>query len=571
MGRGWTFEDSAAPPRRVMMAAGLAALALVTAGACWLRIRGIDGAPLYMDNLHPPVRAVDILRGRMLPWRGEALGFHFGLLQTWLMVPLAAAASSLRQVWLANAVLHGLGTIPMGLAGQRIGGWGAGLAAAVLYACWPILVDHPVIGAWTYQAPLFVALAAWAAAHALERPSRLALFGLAAALAVALHMHPYALAPVLGGAVLLPRLVRLHGWGPLAGAAGVALLLLAPMLVDNAQSVVFGDRHDSDFELIEAAPEIGNLRLLRESVFEAGAGWPDAVAAGAMLGLPLALLALAALPARRRWEESGSWFTLWAVASYPVAAVIACILHYMRPSHGGPLLPLHALAVAWAPFAVAAAVAERRQWTERWRAQAVAGMAVVPLLGAAVLPGLAEPPYEPNLHRMAVLDPAAAAIHDHAAGEVFTLGVVNDAERTSGTEIAGWHADLWLRGARCAEFPVDVRNAPDTPTAYLAVSVTHEMWESWPGGEVIFSADTGHDTELRVLAFPDSDRAITWLGGVCVLQDRWPDIRISDPERSLGGLAVAQSPESGPLPVLAAFCAELEPVAEPDLSATLPP
>ncbi len=571
MGRGWTFEESAAPPRRAVAATGLAALAAVTALACWLRLRGVDGAPLYMDNLHPPLRAVDILRGRILPWRGEALGFHFGLLQTWIMVPLAAIAGSLRHVWLANAVLHGLGTIPMGLAGQRIGGWGAGLAAAVLYACWPILVDHPVIGAWTYHAPLFVALAAWAAAHALERPSRIALLGMAAALAVALHMHPYAMAAVLGGAVLLPRLVRVHGWRAIGGAVLLAGVLLTPMIVDNAQSVVLGDRHDSDFAIVEAAPEIGNARLLRESVLQVTTGWPDAVVVGVLAGLPPTLLVLLALPARRRWEESGSWFVLWAVASYPVVAAIACVLHYMRPSHAGPLLPLHALALAWAPFAVAAGLAERRQWTDRWRAQAAAGVVVVPALLAVSLPLLSRPPYEPNLHRMAVFDPAAAAIHEHAAGRVLTIGVIHDAERTASTEIAGWHADLWLRGARCAESADEVRNEPTMPLAYVAASVTHEMWATWgAGGEVIFEADTGHDTELRVVAFDDSAAATAWLAGACGLRDRWPSLMISDPERSLGEIRVKQSPESGPLPVLEAFCAEQLPEVAPEPSATLP-
>ncbi len=565
MGASWRGPDG---DRRARAVLGWLILAAITAAALYLRLRDIGGTFLYMDNVHPPLRAVAVVRGELLPWRGEAVGFHFGMLQTWILVPLAAVAGSLSQLWVGSAVIHGLGAVPAGLAGRKLGGWPAGLVAALLYATWPMLVQHPQVGAWTYHAPVFTAIAAWAAAHALAGPSRVALLGLAAALAVAVHMHPFALAPALGVGVLTPRLLRVHGRSAVIQAVVLAALILAPMIVDNAQSV-FGESGEESVDVILQDAAVSHARLLQESVLAAGSGWPAWLSRMVLLGLLLVPVVVLLQPARDRRDDPGPGMALWTASSYVAVAAIALILNYMRPSHAAPIFPLHGVALAWALLAVPAALARRITLTGG--ATALRWVLAGGLALAISLPWLDAPSEarRDQLSHLAVMDQVNATIAARAGDAPLVLGLIADAAVASNGEPSAYHADLWLRGAACPRTHREVLNTSPPPTAYVAATLTPAAWAAWQGTpQPILEAPSGAGAQLRVLPFDDIDAATSWMVAGCPLLDTWPGIGFGDAERTLGGLRTDREEGDKVTGEFQALCAARAGAAAPPAPAT---
>lgn len=568
MGTSWEGHGSR---RRIRAALGWVILAGITAAGLYLRTRDLWSSWLYMDNTHPPLRAIAVVRGELLPWRGEAVGFHFGMLQTWILVPLAAIARDLPQIWFGSAVLHSLGTVPAGLAGRRLGGWSVGLLAALLFATWPILVQHPQVGAWTYHAPLFTALAAWAAAHALRGPSRVALLGLAASLAVAVHMHPFALAPALGAWVLTPRLTRLHGARAMVQALTLAALILAPMIVDNGQSV-FGETGDESVRVILQDASVGHARLLRESVLAAGAGWPPWLSMLVLSGLLLVPVAVLLTPRRERPSDPGTAFALWTLVSYALVAIIAVVLHYMRPSHAAPLFPLHGVTLAWVVLAIPERLAKRARpatHADRLRASIAGGMALaigVPWFAPASAPRGDELPH------LATLDTVNTVVADHAGDAPFVLALVADNSAACNADPDVYQSDLWLRGATCARTRKEVLNTSPAPIAYVVAALRPETWAAWEGTpDSILRRPSGEGGRLQILPFDDIEAATTWLATGCPLRDTWPEIDIGDAERTLGGLRTVRARGDRVTGEYQAFCVARVSEAAPPVPATVQP
>ncbi len=63
-------SSSVQPWPRLALGLGLLGLVVLTALGLWARLAGLDQARMVMDALHPFLRALAILRGDDLPWRG---------------------------------------------------------------------------------------------------------------------------------------------------------------------------------------------------------------------------------------------------------------------------------------------------------------------------------------------------------------------------------------------------------------------------------------------------------------------------------------------------------------------
>ncbi len=509
-----------------------ASVVLLLVFACWVRIQGLPSLFFSMDASHPISRAVDILQGTTFPWRGEAVCFHFGALQTWILVPILALSRRMEDAMVLNAVFHALGVVPMAVAGRRVGGRMTAVLAAAVYACWPLLVLHPCRGAWTYHAPLFLACAAMAAALALEGRSRVHVVVMAAAMACAIHFHPYALAPVAAAVVLVPRLARLHGWKTLVVGAVVGAAILAPMVVDNAQTM-FGDRPNEGCSLVPPTPG-PLLGLLLQSVLRVGIGWPVWAEVLVLLALPCGAAVLAA---RRAPLDPGGLVVLWALLGYAVVAIMAKILSYMAAYHAAVLVPVHALALAWLATRLFPAPAE--PGVGRWAARAVPLLVAALLLAGAVRASsdaLVNP--RPGTGSMAVVAQVGEVIHQHRGAAATSVVLVSDAAVVSMGEVLIYNADLWLRGDRAPEPPPDERFASP---AYAVVTLRDETWQAWgDADERLLTLSPRDGITLAVLAYTDHKEALAGVRRMCGLLDAWPDLEISDLSRSLGGLALEE-------------------------------
>jgi len=515
------------------------ALAAVTGMGCWLRLRTVEPAFLTQDGLHPSLRAIDILRREILPWRGEAVGFHFGMLQAWTMVPLTAVAGSLRQVWLINAVIHGLGAVAICMAGRRLHSWGVGLVAAYVYGTWPILVYHPQGGAWTYHAPVFVALGLWAATVALKRPSRWATWGLVAALAAAIHMHPFALSVGVAGLLLGPRLMRVQGLRRVIEALVVAAIVLSPMVIDNIQTIFFNYPAATQVDLVEGDFRI-DWALLLQTLVSLETGWPRGYFVLLYAGLVAGMVATHPRWWALRKADDGGLLVYWAVLSYVLLLALAAVLHYVRPSHAGPIAPLHALALVWACAFLLESIAVR---VPRWAR--TAGSAVTALLGFLLLgamlvaaagstrptEGVIEsPPEETSLAHLSVLDRIGETIHRDAGDRLFVLYQLVDREAFHDAQLTALHGDLFLRGADGIHRASAMRRAESPQLTYVVVSVTSAMLRAWEGvPEPLFAEPAGAGRTIAVYRFGDMPDALSWLDAGCEHLLVWPDVEMQDP------------------------------------------
>ena len=513
------------------------ALAVLTGLGCWLRLRIVEPACLTQDGLHPTVRAISILRLEHFPLRGEAVGFHFGMLQPWIMVPLVAVAGSLRQVWLFNALIHGLGAVPVGLAGRRIHGWPVGLIAAFFYGTWPILVYHPQSGAWTYQAPVMVACAAWMAAIALSRPSRAALFGLASALAVAVHWHPYALAAAIPAAVLIPRLVQMQGWRRVIEATTVGVLILAPMVIDNLQSLFFLPPGQITADLI--ARNEDRLWLTRGVINGLATGWPENARfllwAGPVVGV--------AATGLRWWQASrldrGGLLVCWLVAGYAVLLSLGWVLGHIRCTHAGPMLPLHALILGWVAVVVLEAALGRLSRVARVVVLGAVAVAVVPVaavlwmsVAATTVPtnsGMDSPPLERGPAHLSVIDTIGRGIHEEADRGPFVLYVLIDLDVFADAPMTVYHGDLYLRGVEVLHV-AEALDLDDTdPPAFVVTALDARMQDAWRGDATPFLTHRSYPSRsLSVYSFDHLSEAHAWLYLGCEQLQAHPRVEIQD-------------------------------------------
>ena len=544
----------------------------IAALSCWLRIRLLDASPLTMDAYHPWQRALAILEGQSLPWRGEGSGFHYGALQAWLVVPMLAAAGGLQGALTLNAALHGLGAVPIGLAGRRLGGVGVGWVAAVLYASWPILVLHPQAGFYTYQVPVFIALACWAASRALRVPGWGAVVGLAAALACAVSLHPFALAAVAGAVVLLPGLIRVQGLRRLVPALLVGLAILAPVIVDNAILRFAEPVAAAEYDLIQET-EADLRTLLQFGLLEIAQGWPPWMVSLCRLSPLLALLAIPALPATTRWTHPGPTLVLWTLASYAAYVALCDLLNYTQPYHAAAVIPIHALAIPWA-----AATILRAAW--RWLAQlawtvervAASGRiaAGVCWAGAAVLLALAlraeltvtrVPAGLGQIHLGTIVE-LTRAIREDAGGVRPALALVVDTDRCQPGQILAYHAEQTLRGDAPVDSPASL--APyERARAYVIAELDPSLFEAWGTEQVgppMVERTTDDGMLLRLLRFSSIEGATRWLARGCPLRETTPGLEVSELRRSLGGLPgwTAEASDPGFTGQYTLFCAHVE-------------
>lgn len=522
--------------------AGWAGLVLLTAVGGWLRLARLDTIPLHFDALHPFYEALRIAHGVELPWRGTGSGFRFGVLQSWISVPLVLLGSSLRQVLGLNAALHALGAVPLGLAGRAAGGWTGGLVAAGLYGAWPILVAHPHHGAYTYQAPVAVAAAVWCAARALGTGPARSTLGLALALALAVHLHPYALAPALGSLVLWPWLARRHGWRWLAGSALAGLGVLAPLIADNV--LLFRQRiaHQGSISLVQDAAMAARepLAVLRDAALQGGAGWPREAVLAVMLA-PAAALALGVLV--RPGSPAGP-LVLWTAASLGVFGGLSAALGYAQPYHLAVVLPLGFVTVGWALGWPARALGGRRPRAGRalGTALALAALAGGGLAAWRTWDTVQRAPALSQRH-LGTVEALTDVLLADAAGRPRTLALVAESSVVTVGDNVAWHLEQWQRGEPDEVFPAAPGFDEAWPRAYVVAELSPAAWAAWPpAGQVLLTRTTRDDTLLRLLVFDDLRVAAGWMRQACALRASGLDIRVAPPREALGGVAGTDGP-----------------------------
>ncbi len=495
-----------------------------------LRLLPLDGALLDGDAFHVWDRARAVLDGGPLPWRGEGEGFHYGAAQVVLALPLLALASGLRGAVTGVAVLHALGAIPLGLAGRRTGGAPLGLLAAALYATWPMLAAHPAAGSHTYLAPPLVALAAWSATATLAgaRAWAAALTGLALALAVA--MHPYALAPAVGSLALLPWIVRRRGWRVAAWGAISFAIAAAPMVVDNAL-LRFGEpERAATYALVGD----GGLRdWWTTGPLEACWGWPRPLALIALATPPAALAALVFLPGVRRAPGPGPALAVWSLASLALLLGGGLALRYLRPYHLGAVAPLLTLGPVWALTAAGAQLARGRPRLRigGWCLTAAALLLALPATIAAVRP----PAAMGQLH-LATIERVADAIRLDADGAEVALALLADTGVAAHGQIGAYETQLVMGGTPVAGGVDAPAHARRLASAYLIVELSPAVWAAWGIHGDVLLEQGGEGGVLRVLGFRDAATAERWLALGCPLLADHPGLRLSRLRHSLGGM-----------------------------------
>jgi hypothetical protein len=521
---------------------GWAALTALVVGGTWLRLARLDTIPLHFDALHPIYEALRIAQGVELPWRGTGSGFRFGVLQAWLTVPLVMLGTSLRQVLGLNALLHGLGALPLGLSGRAIGGWSCGLIAAALYGAWPILVAHPHHGGYTYQAPILVALAAWLATRALtgERPR--AVIGLSITLAAAVHMHPYALAPALGALALWPSLVRRYRWRTVGAGTFAGLAVLAPMILDNA--LLFRDRfaHEAGVSLVQDAAMAARnpFDVLWDAAQQGGAGWPREAVLAVLLIPVVALLTVGVVRAR---SPAGP-MALWTACSALTWIGLGAGLGYAQPYHLAVVLPLGFCLVGWLIGEPLHQIGLRLPRLGRGLALA-AGLAVLAGAAAALSRTLETVYLRPALSQrhLGMVETVTDALIADAAGRPRTLALVAESSVVTVGDNVAWHMEQWFRGEPNERFPSQPGFNLDWPRAYVVAELRPETWAHWPtSGTVLLERTTRGDTLLKLVVFEDLTVAAGWMRQLCELRNSGLDIRVAPPREALGGVPGTDGP-----------------------------
>lgn len=322
------------------------ALAAVLALALVLRASSPGAGWFGVDQARDLAWARAIADGTRFPWTGPPMRNRIDLSAFYYYFwSLPALVSQEAPAFYTYAALLGaLAVAAVFRLGAALGGWRAGLVAALLLATSPhAVLDSRV--AWAPAAlPLATAVFLLAAKRLVERPTtrRAATVALVAALATQLHLSAFPLCAVAGG-LLLARWRGVGVRGILA-AALVGALPFVPMLVGFVPraTVLAGELvrsraatpiAASDLEQTRraaGAPAIGDLRerfarrlleiaAVRERALEGlspsaleRAWWTTALIGAQRFMLPLEGLAVALLWLRSRYNRHG-----------PMAAVIA--------------------------------------------------------------------------------------------------------------------------------------------------------------------------------------------------------------------------------------------------------
>ncbi len=591
-------SSSVQPWPRLALGLGLLGLVVLTALGLWARLAGLDQARMVMDALHPFLRALAILRGDDLPWRGAGGDFRFGAGQTWSMVPVVAAAWDLRSMIGGYAVVHALGVPLLGLAGRRLGGWLTGLGAAGLYAVWPVLLGHPVRGAQTYLAPVLLAAAVLVALRLVtppERPSSRGAVGLGlllgALLALAVHHHPYAIAAAAGAVVLLPWILRRRGWRAMVAALVSGALVLAPMVVDNIlllrerQATGVGTSLVQDASMLQETlgSMLHSATLQSLGTLSAHAGlWP--------MFLPLLALPLV-FPARR--ARAGLPLVAWCTASWVALLVVARTLGYLQPYHLAVVLPLHALLSAWGVAGLLARLPVPRTTPFpqlRFALGVALGLGVIggtalalrsevegPLAAPAAhldQLGIIEKPPEDHwkirdpemetrlleeyykfkgwnddgiptketLDQLGIIEPAVDALRADAQERPRVLGVLAETRVSRIGDPIAYFMEQWLAGEPDASFLLIRPPEPGRPMVYLVADLSPETWAAWPHTELpVWSLDLPGGSRAGLLSFGHVADARRWLRAGCSLvHDR--GLRLASPWEGMAFMAQDSHP-----------------------------
>lgn len=480
-----------------MQLRGTLALFAVFGIALVLRLHDLDRFRLTGDAMHPYWEALRWLHRERMPWdltgTGSSVRFGYG---SWLLVtPLVAFADSLRELLVANAVLHTTGVLGVGLAGRRQGGWGAGLVAAGLYAVSPLLIDFPRQGAWAYQAPVAVAWAAWAGAA-----GRAHLLGVA--LAFAVMLHPYALAVVAGAAVI---------WEVSRRALPTGLLVLAPMILDNGWNLWLrwrmGEGGPGEVRTVGAEDA---LAALGDAWWQGLAPIQGDAAAVASAGLALTLLCF--------WRHGR--FAAWTFASVVALGLLSWVLGYVQPYHLGVVLPLVFVAVGLGVASLPGLL--------RWPAYGV----LVAAMAWAARADQADPLRGPlSAAALGPVEQVSRAIQDDAGDERrLVAGIV---ERQAGEVCTkALYLDQLLAGVPDEAFPTR-RNA----RAYVLAGFSDEGWPERP--EPLTSWEEGARYEL--LAFDDLEAGGAWWAAQCVTEGLYRE----PSDEGAGGVAAGRDALQG--------------------------
>ncbi len=545
-------SSSVQPWPRLALGLGLLGLVVLTALGLWARLAGLDQARMVMDALHPFLRALAILRGDDLPWRGAGGDFRFGAGQTWSMVPVVAAAWDLRSMIGGYAVVHALGVPLLGLAGRRLGGWLTGLGAAGLYAIWPVLLGHPVRGAQTYLAPVLLAAAVLVALRLVtppERPSSRGAVGLGlllgALLALAVHHHPYAIAAAAGAVVLLPWILRRRGWRAMVAALVSGALVLAPMVVDNIlllrerQATGVGTSLVQDASMLQETlgSMLHSATLQSLGTLSAHAGlWP--------MFLPLLALPLV-FPARR--ARAGLPLVAWCTASWVALLVVARTLGYLQPYHLAVVLPLHALLSAWGVAGLLARLPVPRTTPFpqlRFALGVALGLGVIGGTALALRSEVEGPLAAPAAHldQLGIIEPAVDALRADAQERPRVLGVLAETRVSRIGDPIAYFMEQWLAGEPDASFLLIRPPEPGRPMVYLVADLSPETWAAWPHTELpVWSLDLPGGSRAGLLSFGHVADARRWLRAGCSLvHDR--GLRLASPWEGMAFMAQDSHP-----------------------------
>lgn len=532
-------------------AAWAAAVIAIAALACALRLHGLDEFRVYGDTVYPYNDALRMLQGDYLLSSGRGTTFRYGWLDHYLLVPLVAVAGGLRHLVASNAVVQALATVPIALAGRRLAGCGAGLLAASAVAVWPVLVEQPFWGFYTYRAPVYVALAAWAASHALRRPGLGASCALAAALAAATMSHPYALAPAVGAAVLVPRLVRVQG-ARLVVAAALGALLVAPTVHGNFMLHAFGESGLSPGQVFARPPDWreGTLpELVRWALAQAAHRSP--IWARVQEWVVVLLLFGLMLPGRagralRPGEPAWRWVTAWAVASVLCLLGLAGVVGYLRGYHLAVVVPLVALGAS----GLLADLASRGA-AALWRpaGPAAAGALVLVVLGLGVgefqRSLLQHRPRSPEVGFLATTERLARAIAADAGDAPRAMAMLTEPPGHGAGQLPGarplgslmaMYLEQRLSGVPERLFPLLPPEDGAWPRAYVVADVHDESWAVWtehaarllPAGaespRVLLEEASAPGNTLRLLTFSDIQQGAAFMAAACPMVSRWPGI-----------------------------------------------
>ena len=222
----------------------LVAMLALWAVAAWHRLRVVHEAVVSSDSLGPYLQAQAALFGNIPrppnPESGDAL---------WLtMVPLVAWSNSLTELFSMRFVLGAL-VAPLGFvaayhwtdercsAARR---WAAALAAGIILAFDPGLLDTLISGARSYGAPEFIGIYTVCMALALRGVPWAPAVGLIALVVAAGH-HPLALGVGLSLLPFIGRLHRIHGGRTLRKAAIIAAVACVPRIARMVDIALCGE------------------------------------------------------------------------------------------------------------------------------------------------------------------------------------------------------------------------------------------------------------------------------------------------------------------------------------------